>query len=227
LEALGIEWIDEDGGRPVKLRPGPIWPQALTRYALPQLPGDWLVLDDEIVALPVGPVAQVVRRYNSGMQVAVHPLSVASMGWEANGLRLGGLWPSFATVEQGEPEMQRLVEVIRQEAMPYLNRYGSLEGYLQLCREQNERSPNPIGDPYVLRRQAMTEIMLQRYDDAAASLQALQRVVIQRGNAARDWLLNMAIEAEALSHKLADDPSIAREELLRVLATQKQKRELP
>jgi hypothetical protein len=231
LDALGIAWMDERGGPSRKLRPGPVWSQAVTRYVLPRLPGRWLVLDDEIVRQPVGLVACVLLQSRHTLYAIVHPLYLpirdGNLGWNVNNsIEIRGVWPQFATVEEGEPSMRRLADVIRDEAMPYFARYGSAPGFRRLCQERNQGHPNGIGDPNRLWNQALTEVVLERDDDAAATLDAL-RQIIQTDRHPTPWRLDLLARADTVRRQLAHDPAAARSALLANVTDQRRLHGLP
>lgn len=213
LDALHIAWTAPDGDRPIKLRPGPVWREAVIRYALPSLPGRWLVFDEELVAEPVGLIARAIV----AGQAVLHPLYLppGHPGWrvhDALDLRLPRT--TLATREAAEPAMQHLAEAIRSRAMPHFAAYGTLSGYVEHCRAVSS-------DPYRLHAQALTEIVLERFDDALASLDAITSMVVPRlydqtrpAGLGPARLTDLAAEADHWRRRLAEDPFGAQSDLL-------------
>jgi hypothetical protein len=228
LDALGITPSSDDAAtRPVKLWPGPVWREAAIRFALPHLPGTWLVLDDELILEPVGLIARGVGRSGTGLMVLLHPLYLplagAPAGWlVSHDCHVSGYWPRFSTVEEGEPYMRRLVTVAHDQILPYLERCGTLEGYQTLCRQLNADHPNP----QVLHRQAATEIVLTDYRDATATLDELRRFASAHMSRA-PWLADLARRADEWGRRLSTDPAGLRAELLAGVEEQRRRRGLP
>jgi hypothetical protein len=221
LDAVGVPWYDEGIGRRVRLRPEAVWPVAVSRFLIPELYGAWTVLDDAVVKEPVGFVAAAVVRIGSALQATVQPLYLPEDGWRVNGsIRLCGPWEDFKSAEEGQTSMRRLAQVIEAEAVPYLNRYGSLEGFLLLCQEANAAHRNGIGDPYRLHDQARTEVVLQRYGDAAETFSSVRKVAGTVGTPPA-WLTALVTETTAARDKLLADPDGLRAELLSNVPRQK------
>ncbi|GAB7039874.1 hypothetical protein JCM9533A_37240 [Catenuloplanes niger JCM 9533] len=226
LDALRIPWTATDGGRPVKLRPGPVWREAVVRYALPSLPGRWLVFDEELVAEPVGLIARAIVQG----QAVLHPLYLPAghPGWrvhDALDLRLPRTTP--ATRETAEPAMQHLAEAIRSRAMPHFAAHGTLAGYVEHCRAVPS-------DPYRLHAQALTEIVLERFDDALTTLDAITSMVTPRlydgtrpAGLGPARLTDLAAEADHWRRRLAEDPFGAQADLLANVPTQRHRLGLP
>ncbi|MFI5840344.1 hypothetical protein ACIA8K_11625 [Catenuloplanes sp. NPDC051500] len=226
LDALAIAWTATTGGRPIKLRPGPVWREAVVRYALPSLPGRWHVFDEELVADPVG---LIVRAIVQG-QAVLHPLYLPSghPGWrvhDALDLRLPRT--GLATREQAEPAMHHLAEAIRARALPHFAAHGTLSGYVEYCRAGSS-------DPYRLHAQALTEIVLERFDDALESLDAITGMVVPRlydqtrpAGLGPARLSGLAAEADHWRRRLAEDPMGAQADLLANVPGQRRRLGLP
>ncbi|MDQ0366368.1 hypothetical protein [Catenuloplanes indicus] len=226
LDALRIPWTAATGDRPIKLRPGPVWREAVVRYALPSLPGRWLVFDEELVAEPVGLIARAIVQG----QAVLHPLYLppGHPGWrvhDALDLRLPRT--TLATRETAEPAMQHLAEAIRSRALPHFAAYGTLSGYVEHCRAVSS-------DPYRLHAQALTEIVLERFDDALTSLDAITSMVVPRlydrtrpAGLGPARLTDLAAEADHWRRRLAEDPFGAQSDLLANVPTQRRHLGLP
>ncbi|MDR7278709.1 hypothetical protein [Catenuloplanes atrovinosus] len=226
LDALRIPWTAPHGDRPIKLRPGPIWRDAVVRYALPSLPGRWLVFDEELVAEPIGLIARAIVQGRA----VLHPLYLPAghPGWrvhDALDLRLPRT--SLRTPASAEPAMHHLAEAIRSRALPHFAAYGTLAGYVDHCRAG-------ASDPYRLHAQALTEILLERFDDALSSLDGLTAMVAPRlhegtrpAGLGPARLTDLAAEADHWRRRLAEDPLGAQADLLANVPAQRRRLGLP
>ncbi|WP_033344529.1 hypothetical protein [Catenuloplanes japonicus] len=226
LDALAIAWTASTGGRPIKLRPGPVWREAVVKYALPSLPGRWLVFDEELVAEPVGLIARAIVQG----QAVLHPLYLPTgfPGWrvhDALDLRLPRT--SLATREEAEPAMRHLAAAIRARALPHFATHGTLSGYVEYCRAG-------ASDPYRLHAQALTEIVLERFDDARASLDTITSMVVPRlydrtrpAGLGPARLSGLAAEADHWRRRLAEDELGAQADLLANVPAQRRRLGLP
>jgi len=200
-----------------------LWKRAVRTSTVPELPGDWLVQGTALVRLPVGPVACAVVRNNSGFgsgyyaHVTLQPLYVPADTWQATlGFRLGertaqSLRPGFDTPEEGAESMRELAGLVRAEALPHFERYGTPDGFLELCRSAAAEHP-AAGRVHLLRQQAATEILLGERDAALATLDAIAEVAHATTDAPA-WLSTHAEEAERLSLLVDEGLEKARAEL--------------
>ncbi|WP_250004625.1 hypothetical protein [Actinoplanes sp. M2I2] len=170
FQALGIDIEEPVGEEMVLVRDRPVWREAFLRYALPELPGGWQVLDDAALLTPVDLIACGVQRgIPAGLRVVLQPLYQEIDSWlllshpaEA-GTRW---WGSYERVEDAEDYMRDAVATIRNDVLPMLETYGSLDGYRRFCAERAD----DVNNPRALYLLAATEIVLERYDDANAAL---------------------------------------------------------
>ncbi|MBL7255875.1 hypothetical protein [Paractinoplanes lichenicola] len=209
-------------------RPRP-WAEAVSRYALPHLPGEWLVNDGGLIMRPVGLIARGITPQPSQPLVILHPLylplDVLDTGWKlGHELRLPEYFTSFRTVEDGEHYMARLVPALREVVLPWLEENGTLEGYLRRCRRVSAGQ-----DVWHLFFQAATAVLLRRDADASADLATIQHI------ASLDlddpypspWLPALAAQAAELRDRLLADPAGTRACLLAGVPEQRRRRGLP
>lgn len=202
-----------------------VWKRAVTKYVVPELPGSWLVRSSELVREPAGHLVCAVTRRNSGfgsayyLHAMVQPLYVPMDAWdETLALRVGqatgdAYWPGFEDLEEGRSSMSRMAELIREEALPYFQRYGRPEGYLELCEEfQHGRD---VPNLHVLWRQASTEVLIERYEAGLATLSRIHQLVHVDGDAA-PWMLEIATAADELRSRVESQPVATRDSLLGV-----------
>ncbi|GIM98225.1 hypothetical protein [Paractinoplanes toevensis] len=180
FEALGIDIAEPVGEETVLVRGRPVWREAFLRYALPNLPGRWHVLDNAALLTPVDLIACGVQRgIHAGLRVVLQPLyqRIDSSLFLSHPDEVGThRWGHYQRVEDAEGYMRDAVATIRNDVLPMLETYGSLDGYRRFCAEQASDSDKPRS-LYLL---AATEIILERYDDASAALdEARARVQYQ------------------------------------------------
>jgi len=222
LDALGIQWSDPAGDSGTRLWPRPVWRDAVLRYAVPQLSGDWYVTEDLLVLQPIGLLARGILRVRRGLSVVLEPLYVPpdepdTLWRYVPGCDVRGVWERFTTVEEGEPYMRRLVEVVRARVLPFLDRHGSLEAYLDMHGPRN---------PHGLWARACTEIVLERYPEAGTTLSAIRSVAESERNRPQ-WMVELVSRADRLRTRVAGDPQGVRAELLAGTAERRRRLGLP
>jgi hypothetical protein len=214
-----------------------VWKPAVTRHALPELPGDWLVGSSTLVMAPVGHVAGAVVRNNSSfgtayyLYVTVQPLYVEMDNWQGDlTLQLGhasgeGYWPGFDTPDDGAESMRTLARLVREEAVPYLARFTSPEGFLELCRRAAAEHP-AAGKVYLLRQQAATELLLGDAAAATGTLATIRAAADATADPPR-WLLDIAADADALRATVTADPDAGRRLLAETERRMRERLRLP
>lgn len=207
------------------------WAVAAALYAVPNLPGKWVVLDDVLIVHPVGLIAQGVGAQPNSLVTLLHPLYMpidyVDTGWMlAHDNRIPGRFPRFKAAEDGKEYMERLVNVVRRNALPFFKEHGTLEGYLGWCRKVNSGLQNGLGDPHILYRQAATAIVLQHFAEAARALDAIEQIGSNEPTLPQ-WFRTLSQQANTLRSRLAADPATMRETLLVGAAEQRERRRLP
>ncbi|WP_203791647.1 hypothetical protein [Paractinoplanes rishiriensis] len=132
----------------------------------------------------------------------------------------------FKTADDGERYMLELVRVVQDTVFPFLEEYGTLEGYLGWCKRANNQMSNRLGDPHFLYRQAATAIILRSDEEAAGALLAVQQIAANHP-AAPTWLQELSSQAADLHSQLDADPAAVRKTLLSGVNEQRRRRGLP
>ncbi|MFG1609110.1 hypothetical protein [Actinoplanes sp. NPDC049265] len=201
---------------------------------MPSLPGDWLVFDKHLIMRPIGPIARGIDASYRHLTPILHPLYMP-LDYVDTDLMLvaghiaPGYFPHFKTMEDGAVYMNQLVEVATSDLIPYLEKNGSVEGYLALCLRQNESHPYG-GDPHVLYRQAATCVVLGRYAEATETLDAMLRIAAVHTDLDPDptqWFLDLVAQARGLHERIAADPAGTRQTLLTGTEEQRRRQRLP
>ncbi len=215
----------------------PLWKKAATRHLVPRLHGDWVFASAGVlVRQPHDLFACLVLRENSAwgggyyLWVAVDALyEPRGTQWNINiGTRLAGgeLWPNFDDTDDAEPEMARIARLINTEGAALFDQYATLDGYRRKCASYNrDNHPNGIGDANMLRREALTEILLGRYDDAVDSFELILRAAEHHDG--RQWLITLADEARRYLDLLARDPEAATDAVRAGIRSRKEALKLP
>jgi hypothetical protein len=192
------------------------WRRAVENDVLPALPGDWLATGYAILQAPIGPLARAIVRTPSSfgsnyyLHVTVQPLYIEMEGWQADlRLQLGhatgeGLWPGFETLQEGTESLRRLANRIQDEALPYLSKHGTPDGFIRLCREQAANHPS-FGKVHLLRQLAATEALTS---DLAAARRTLTEIdsVAAGVPGAPSWLRDIAAEADSFRATVTTRP---------------------
>lgn len=117
------------------------WNRAVRRFLLPRLDGRWETGGHLIVRGEVGwTVRRITPRLVSGypriirVEAAVQLLAVPDPDGYHCCLMLDGRWDEPGSVAGYEPLMADLSHLIKEEAVPFLDGYGSLDGYLTYLR---------------------------------------------------------------------------------------------
>ncbi|MFD7713886.1 hypothetical protein ACFV6E_39545 [Streptomyces sp. NPDC059785] len=139
----------------------------------------------------------------------MQPLYVPMDTWQASsGFRLGErtghpLRPGFDTPEEGAESMRELAALVRTEALPHFERYGSPQGFLDWCR--TAAAGHPVADrARLLRQQAATEVLLGQVSAALATLDGVSAVADGVPDPP-DWLSVLDKEARQLSRLVREE----------------------
>ena len=152
------------------------WAGAVRRFLVPRLPGRWTVARGALVRGDVGwTVQQVVllpSRHAPAVRLdaVVQFLATPSSDSYTCALPLDGAWDEPASVDDYEPVMAQVAHAVVTQAVPFLDRYGTLDGYLSHLREQ--ALPDPaLGVDWLDMNVAeeLTYLHLVRGDLAAAA----------------------------------------------------------
>lgn len=211
-----------------------VWKKAVKQFLLPQLPGEWIVQSTLLVEKPVDRVVHVIGRASKGPSwrawTVVQPLYVASDVWNAGlgmDLNRGSKWPYFPGLEdaaEGEAQMSGLGELIRDKAIPHFRKYGTPEGFRQLCLEQISESM-PGGSWFNKRALAATELLLGDPGQAVYWCDVLVRSM--EGDTRDGWPRRVEAEAREFKQQILDDPDKARDSLNEVEVQQRSRLKLP
>jgi hypothetical protein len=118
-----------------------VWRQATSRFLLPDLPGAWQSAGWAVHRDSGGWFTQSVLASISWstLRVAaiVQFLAVPTDYWVADvSLELGPRWTVPATVEDAEPMMRELAQLIPAKAVPFFDERATLEGRLSYLRQR-------------------------------------------------------------------------------------------
>jgi hypothetical protein len=129
-----------------------VWRRGMTRFVIPQLPGQWVVAGRGggfLYRQPTDWLAHCVVLSNSGCSTAFHVIYVVCVlakpttyvtGHVQHFRPLGAItpyWPAPAptTVADVEEPMLEVLELIRDQALPYFDQVGTLTGYTALAED--------------------------------------------------------------------------------------------
>jgi hypothetical protein len=210
-----------------------MWRSAASKYALPNLPGEWHILDRMLILRPIGFIARGVAANDFSLVALLEPLFMPLAyggSWAvAVGCDPRGVFP-YHTLKDGESAaekyMLQVVAALTETVLPFITENGSLEGYLDWCRRKNIGHISGIGDPHTLYAQAATAIVLRRPEDAKEALDGV-RQSIGWAEDDREWVRELYEQAGALRDQVIADPVAVREELLAGMDEQKRRRDLP
>lgn len=205
---------------------------AAERYAVPRLPGDWLVLNHKLIMRPIGLVARGIAASWSNLFPILHPLYMP-LDYVDLGLMLDashvprGYFPDFTTMQQGAVYMNQLVEIATSDLIPYLEQHGNPDSYLAWCMHQNETHPYG-GDPHDLYRQAATCVVLGRHEEATAALDQMARLAAADPDPEpAEWYLELLSQGRQLAERVTTDPAGTRKALLAGVEQQRRRQLLP
>lgn len=208
------------------------WVTAAERYAVPRLPGDWLVLDKILIMRPIGLVARGIDASYSHLTPILHPLYMP-LDYVDLGLMLDtshvphGYLPLFKTMQDGAVYMNQLVETATSDLIPYLEQHGTADSYVAWCVHNNETHPYG-GDPHILYRQAATCVVLGRNEEATAALDQMARMAAADPDPdPAQWYLELVSQARHLAERVTEDPAGTREALLAGAEQQRRRQLLP
>jgi hypothetical protein len=213
-----------------------VWKAAASKYAIPQLAGEWQVLGRgrRLLLRPIGFVARGVAAQEFSVVAILAPLFMPldyPLGWNvATECRVPGSFPARDLKlgeEYVEEYMQALVGAINSTVYPYFVEIGTPEGYYERCRRKNIAHPNGVGDVHLLYRQAAAAIVLRRFRDAVEALDKLRKVVESDPDDDREWVMNLHEQAGALRDRVVADAVAVREELILGMDEQKRRLNLP
>ncbi|WP_406063085.1 hypothetical protein [Micromonospora sp. NBC_00860] len=158
------------------------WEKAVDTYLLPALGDGWRAVEGRLVRGSVGWTAQTVqplpprhRRPNFQMEVVVWLLAVPVADSYTCARRLHGVFPEPDTLAGYEPVMAGIRDVILREGVPFLDRYGDVEGFLAYRREWEARdAERGLTDPDMVASEEIAYLQVIRGDwDAALAAAAL------------------------------------------------------
>lgn len=212
-----------------------VWKAAASKYAVPNLPGEWHVLPRELILRPFGFVARGVGASNYTIAAILEPLFMpldyVQTGWSvAPDCDIRDVFPLHRlNLHESEAEkyMHDLVTVVTAQVLPFITENGSPEGYFDWCRRRNADHPNGFGDVHTLYRQAATAIILERTEDAAQALDGVRQAITGDPDDDREWVRDLFEQAGALRERLVADPAALRAELISGMDEQKRRRKLP
>jgi hypothetical protein len=126
------------------------WRQAATRHLLPDLPGNWQVSGWAVHRDSAGWFSQAVlasiSRSTLSVAAIVQFLARPKDAWIANvSLELGRWLTVPATVEDTEPVMHELAQLIPANAVPFFDEHATPEGRLSYLRRQVAMSAERTG----------------------------------------------------------------------------------
>jgi hypothetical protein len=215
-----------------------LWKKATTQHLIRRLQGDWIfVAPGTVVRTPLDLFACFVQRQDSqwGGGYYVHVLvnalyepAGARWSWDI-GMRWlddqNQLWRNFPTPDDGEPDMARMAKRLNTEGAAFFEQHATLDGFRRACASYNRsNSPDGIGNPWMLRREAFTEILLGRYEEAIDSFTLVTRSAERYTG---DWLMSLAAEANQYLARLATDRDNVRDDVLAGITTRKAELKLP
>lgn len=143
---------------------------------MPALPGRWAVAHGALVRGEVGWTAQQVvlrpARHAPAVRLdaVVQFLATPAVDRYTCAVSLDGAWDEPASVDDYAPVMAEIARVVRAQAVPFLDRYGDLDGYLDHLREQAAPDPATGVDWLDMNTaEELTYLHLVRGDLAAAA----------------------------------------------------------
>jgi hypothetical protein len=127
-----------------------VWRQAVNRYLLPDLPGQWTAAGWAVHQRPAGWLTRTVLasihwstlRANAVVQF----LAVPHGFWVANCSLELGQWPVPSTVEEAEPMMRELGRAIADKGVPYFDAEATLDARLAYLRRRVADLDAHLGD---------------------------------------------------------------------------------
>ncbi|MEV1109766.1 hypothetical protein [Micromonospora sp. NPDC049751] len=204
------------------------WEKAVDAYLLPALGDGWRAAEGRLVRGPVGWTAQTVqpvpplrRRPNFQVEVIVWLLAVPAADGHTCSRRLEGVFPEPDALAGYEPVMADIRDVVLREGIPFLDRYGDVEGLLAYRLEwEAQDAERGLTDPDIRAAEELAYLHVIRGDwDAALAAAALAE---EAGELNRSRPHPIAWEDEILERVravIALGPDGAREALARNAAT--------
>lgn len=193
-----------------------VWRGAVSRYLLPQLPGEWAVHSTLAYRVPVewvlAGVGMVTSQFGGHFwhELVAQPLFVPARGWQPVGVRPGGEGlDDFASVADGEGPMRWLANRLADGGLETLDRLGTLDGLLGEYEERAEDDPanvnwwEAIAGLAVLLGDGNRVLDAGRAADAAAEVDR------------RTWVAPIRNRVRTVVNLYREDPSHARAELER------------
>ncbi|GAB1641409.1 hypothetical protein [Krasilnikovia sp. MM14-A1259] len=152
------------------------WEKAVDAYLLPALGEGWRAADGHLVRGPVGWTAQTVvplpplrRRPTFKVEVIVWLLAVPRADGYTCSRQLEGVFPEPDTVAGYEPVMADIRDAMLREAVPFLDRYGDVDGFLTHRREREAReAERGLTGPDIIAAEELAYLAVIRRDWEAA-----------------------------------------------------------
>ncbi|MCZ7423603.1 MULTISPECIES: hypothetical protein [unclassified Micromonospora] len=158
------------------------WEKAVDGYLLPALGDGWRAADGRLVRGLVGWTAQTVQplpplrqRPTFQVEVIVWLLAVPMTDGYTCSRRLDGVFPEPDALAGYEPVMADIRDAVLREGVPFLDRYGDVEGFLahQLEREARE-AERGLSAPEMRASEQLVYLHVIRGDWDAALVAAAQ-----------------------------------------------------
>lgn len=157
------------------------WEQAVDAYLLPGLGDGWRAARGRLVRGPVGwtartlqPLPPLRRRPGFQVEVVVWLLAVPVTDSYTCSRRLDGVFADPDTLVGYRPVMADIRDVVLREGVPFLDRYGDVDGFLahRLEREAQE-AERGLSDPDIRAAEELAYLHVIRGDwDAALAAAA-------------------------------------------------------
>ncbi|MEV6813269.1 hypothetical protein [Micromonospora sp. NPDC051296] len=157
------------------------WEKAVEAYLLPALGDAWRAAQGRLVRGPIGWTAQTVQplpplrhRPNFQVEVIVWLLAVPMTDGYTCSRRLDGVFPEPDALAGYEPVMADIRTVVLREGVPFLDRYGDVEGFLAFRLEREaRRAERGLTDPDMRASEELAYLHVIRGDwDAALAAAA-------------------------------------------------------
>lgn len=180
-----------------------LWRRSVARYVVPELPGTWSTSGTMLYREPVDWIlpclSMTVGRSGNDFQVSSIVLLLAKPEKYLGGPYLATLriWDSPATVEDAEPVMRELADLVRGEVLPSFDRLGTVDGYA------GDFEPKALDWPGNVHHQELLfclRLIQGRVDAALEAAEATRRAAEAE---TRDW-------AKEVGHRVVRIAEIAR-----------------
>jgi hypothetical protein len=191
-----------------------LWDRSVRRYVLPRLPGDWDVHGGILYCKPADWLLCAVVLHQSHwssdfrhdmlatLLAVPSPVLTVSFFVHPLGHGLGrGHYTAVTSIAEAEPAMDDLYDLIQLQAIPYLDRVGTLQAYTA----EAEAATTPEN---VNHHQELCYLRLIQ-GDIDGALQSAELAVATGHAAGYDWTVEIADRVAALANVIRDDPQRA------------------